>query len=281
MKTLPKRVYGKTGIRMPVLALGGAGVFGNITNRKLGVEIIREAVESGVEYLDTAQQYRDSEDIFGEAIEGIRSRVFLSTKSDKRTYDGAKRELESSLRRLRTDRLDQWIVHHVSYPHEVERLFAKDGAMRAFQEAKEQKVVRFLGVSGHNDPAVLITMLERFPFDMVLFPLNPTEVHHPKSFMGDFFKLAQKQKLGLAVMKVMGIGRLVGQGKLTVSEAVHYALSHSIHTAVILCNSLQELREVVGAVREYKPLKPDQLRALEERARPLTQEIAGVYHTWP
>ena len=165
-RELPKRTYGKTGVQMPILALGGAGVLQDASRTAEAVAIIREAVEHGVYYLDTAQQYRDSERIFGEAIDGIRNKVFLSTKSAWRDYDGAWRDLENSLKRLRTDRLEQWIVHHVSYPHEIDRLFAPDGAIKAFQKAKEQKIVQYVGISGHNDPQVIRTAMERFPFDM-------------------------------------------------------------------------------------------------------------------
>ncbi|MDW8105570.1 MAG: aldo/keto reductase [Armatimonadota bacterium] len=268
---------------MPILALGGAGVLQDLRRRQQAVAIIREAVESGVYYLDTAVQYGNgtSEIIFGEAVQGIRDRVFLSTKSARRDYDGAWRDLQESLRRLRTDRLDQWIVHHVSYPHEIDRLFAPDGAMRAFRQAKEQKIVRYLGVSGHNDPRVLRTMLERFPFDMVLFPLNPAEPHHPRTFAREFLEFALQKGIGLAVMKVMGVGRLVGDERFTVSELFRYALSHPIHTAVILPNSLRELRELVQAAREFQPLSREVRRALEERAKPFATQVAGMYHGWP
>lgn len=280
-RELPKRVYGKTGVRMPILSLGGAGVLQQMNHKREAIEIIREAIDSGVYYLDTAQQYRDSELIFGEAIEGIRERVFLSTKSAARDHDGAWRDLQNSLKRLCTDQLDQWVVHHVSYPHEVERLFASDGAMKAFQKAKEQKIVRYIGISGHNDPEVLKTAMERYPFDMVLFPLNPTEPHHPRSFAGEFLDYARRKGVGLAVMKVMGVGRLVGEGRFTVSELLRYALSYPIHTAVVLPNSLRELRELVQAAREFKPMSSKELRALEERGRPLTAQVAEMYHQWP
>lgn len=280
-KEIPKRAFGKTGVQMPILSLGGAWALADPNNRKEAVAIIQEAIESGIYYLDTATSYRASEDFFGEAIQGRRERVYLSTKSDKREYDGAMRDLENSLKRLRTDRLDQWIVHHVSYPQDVERIFASNGAIKAFERAREQKVVRFVGVSGHNDPQVLIQMLERFPFDMALFPLNPTEVHHARSFIRHFLPVAQKHKVGLAVMKVMGIGRLVGENKLSVQEAFRYALSHPVHTAVIVPGSREQLRQLVQAAREFKPLSTEQMTALEERVRPLTREIAEVYHAWP
>lgn len=280
-RELPKRVYGKTGVQMPILALGGAGVLQDITRKREAIEIIREAVNAGIYYLDTAQQYRDSELIFGEAIEGMRDRVFLSTKSDKRTYDGAWRELESSLKRLRTDRLEQWIVHHVSYPREIEQLFAFDGAIRAFQQAKEQKIVKYVGISGHHDPEVLRTAMERFPFDMTLIPLNPTEPHHPRAFTREFLDYARRKGVAIAVMKVMGVGRLVGEGKFTVRELFRYALSFPIHTAVILPNSLRELRELVQAAREFTPIPPAERSALEERGKPLVNQVAGMYHQWP
>ncbi|GIV06541.1 MAG: oxidoreductase [Fimbriimonadales bacterium] len=280
-RELPKRVYGKTGVRMPILALGGAGVLQELGRKREAIAIIREAVESGVFYLDTAQQYRDSEIIFGEAIEGIREKVFLSTKSAARDYDGAWRDLQNSLKRLRTDKLEQWVVHHVSYPHEIDRLFASNGAIKAFQQAEEQKIVQYIGISGHNDPEVLKNAMERFPFDMVLFPLNPTEPHHPRAFTKEFLEYARRKGVGLAVMKVMGFGRLVGEGKFTVSELFRYALSYPVHTAVILPNSLSELRELVQAAREFTPMSHEELRALEERAKPLTPQVAGMYHQWP
>jgi aryl-alcohol dehydrogenase-like predicted oxidoreductase len=280
-RELPKRTYGKTGVQMPILALGGAGVLQDASRTAEAVAIIREAVEHGVYYLDTAQQYRDSERIFGEALDGIRAKVFLSTKSGRRDYDGAWRDLENSLKRLRTDRLEQWIVHHVSYPHEIDRLFAPDGAIKAFQQAKEQKIVQYIGISGHNDPQVIKTAMERFPFDMVLFPLNPTEPHHPRTFAKEFLEYARRKGIGLAVMKVMGVGRLVGDGRFTVSELFRYALSYPIHTAVILPNSMRELRELLAAARGFAPLSSDELRALETRAKPLTDQVAGMYHQWP
>lgn len=280
-RELPKRIYGKTGVRMPILALGGAGVLQDASRKAEAIAIIREAVEQGVYYLDTAQQYRDSESIFGEAIDGIRAKVFISTKSARRDYDGAWRDLQNSLKRLHTDRLDQWIVHHVSYAHEIDRLFASDGAVKAFQQAKEQKIVRYIGISGHNDPQILKMAMERFPFDMVLFPLNPAEPHHPRTFAKEFLDYARRKGIGLAVMKVMGVGRLVGEGRFTASELFRYALSHPIHTAVILPNSLRELRELVDAARAFSPMSADEMRALEARAKPLTDPIAGMYHQWP
>ncbi len=280
-KAIPKRAFGRTGVQMPILSLGGAWALADPSNRKEAIAIIQDAIDAGIYYLDTATVYRASEDIFGEAIQGRRERVYLSTKSDKRDYDGAMRDLENSLKRLRTDHLDQWIVHHVSYPTDVERLFASNGAIRAFEKAKQQKTVRFIGVSGHNDPQVLIQMLERFPFDMVLFPLNPTEAHHARSFIRHFLPVAQKHRVGLAVMKVMGIGRLVGANRLSVQEAFNYALSYPVHTAVIVPGSREQLRQLVQAACEFKPLSEEQRHAIEERARPLTREIAAVYHDWP
>jgi aryl-alcohol dehydrogenase-like predicted oxidoreductase len=280
-QAIPKRIFGKTGVSMPILSLGGAWALADPNNRKEAVALIQEAIELGIYYLDTAVSYRASEDFFGEAIQGRRERVYLSTKSDRRDYEGAMRDLENSLKRLRTDHLDQWIVHHVSYPHEVEQLFAHNGAIKAFQKAKEQKMARFIGVSGHNDPQVLIQMLERFPFDMVLVPLNPTEAHHSRSFIRHFLPVAQQHKVGIAVMKVLGIGRLVGESKLSVQEAFRYALSYPVHTAVVVPGNREQLRQLVQAAREFKPLSPDEMKALEARARPLTREIADVYHAWP
>jgi len=141
--------------------------------------------------------------------------------------------------------------------------------------------VQYVGISGHNDPQVIRTAMERFPFDMALIPLNPTEPYHPRTFAKEFLEYVRRKGVGLAVMKVMGVGQLVGEGRFTVSELFRYALSHPIHTAVILPNSLRELRELLAAARAFTPMTPDELRALEARAKPFTDQVAGMYHQWP
>jgi predicted aldo/keto reductase-like oxidoreductase len=162
---------------------------------------------------------------------------------------------------------------------------ARELPKRTYGKTGVQMPILALGGAGVLQDAsrkqVIRTAMERFPFDMVLFPLNPTEPHHPRTFAKEFLEYARRKGVGLAVMKVMGVGRLVGEGKFTVSELFRYALSHPIHTAVILPNSLRELRELLAAARAFTPLTLDELRALEARAKPLTDQVAGMYHQWP
>lgn len=279
-KEIPKREFGKTKVKMPILALGGAYAVANAERKKEAIELIQAAIEDGWYYLDTAANYGISEDHFGEAIKGKRKEVYLSTKCDKRDYDGAMRELERSLKRLQTDHLDQWIVHHVSTRDDVDKLFAADGAIKAFQKAKEQKTVRFLGVSGHHDPAIIMEMLERFNFDMTLIPTNAVEAHHPRSFFKQCLPLAVKKKVGIAVMKVAGIGRLIAPDRLTAMEAFQYALSQPVHVGVIAIGNKDHLKQWGDAARSFKQMTPEQIKAMEDRTRAFAMDISNVYHNW-
>ncbi len=280
MSGIPTRPFGKTGMNMPVLALGGAKALEHKHNQAEATRIIDEAISAGVRYIDSAANYNESEEVIGEALQGRRQQVFLSTKSDRRDYDGAWRDLESSLKRLRTNYLDQWIVHHVSTPQDVQRLTAPDGALKAFWKAKEQGIVKLVGISGHHDPAILKQMLEQYPFDMVLMPLNPAEWHHPRSFSRQVLPVAVKLGIGIAVMKVPALGKLMQAGRLNPSEALRYALSHPIHTAVVGVDNLQQWREWLRSAQSFSPMSEAEISAMHARVQPYWDDSTKTYHAW-
>ncbi|MEJ5250786.1 MAG: aldo/keto reductase [Chthonomonadetes bacterium] len=280
MSKIPTRPFGKTGVAMPILALGGAKALEYKRNQTEATRIIDEALQAGVRYIDTAATYGESEDVIGEALRGRRQEVFLGTKSDRRDYDGAWRDLERSLKRLRTDYLDQWIVHHVSTAEDVRRLTAPDGALKAFWQAKEQGIVKYVGISGHHDPAILQQMLERYPFDMVLMPLNPAEWHHPRSFSKGLLPIAAKMGIGIAVMKVPALGKLMQPGRLTPVEVFRYALSHPIHTAVIAPDNLKQWRDWLNAAQQFTPLSEAEISAMHTRVAPYWDDSTRTYHSW-
>jgi len=265
---------------MPVLALGGAKALESKRNQAGANRIIDEALNAGVRYIDSAANYNESEEVIGQALQGRRQQVYLSTKSDRRDHDGAWRELERSLKRLRTDYLDQWIVHHVSTAQDVQRLTAPDGALRAFWKAKEQGIVKRVGISGHHDPAILKQMLEAYPFDMVLMPLNPAEWHHPRSFSKQLLPIAVKLGIGIAVMKVPALGKLMQAGRLNPAEALRYALSHPIHTAVVGVDNLQQWREWLKAARNFTPMTETDISAMHARVTPYWDDSTRTYHAW-
>ncbi|MGQ9790670.1 MAG: aldo/keto reductase [Armatimonadota bacterium] len=280
MGKIPARRFGKTDVTMPILALGGAKALEYKRNQAEATRIIDAALEAGVRYIDTAAGYNDSEEVIGEALHGRRQQVFLGTKSDRRDYDGAWRELERSLKRLRTDYLDLWIVHHVSTAEDVRRLTAPNGGLRAFWQAKEQGLVKHIGISGHHDPAILQQMLNQYPFDMVLMPLNPTEWHHPRSFSKQLLPVAAQMGIGIAVMKVPALGKLMQPGRLTPVEAFRYALSHPIHTAVIAPDNLKQWREWLEAAQQFTPLSEAEIAALHAKVAPYWDDSTRTYHSW-
>src|SRR5512138_2507594 len=168
---LPTRQLGKTGLRVTALALGGQGVIERRGHEDRAIALIRRALALGVNYFDTAIKYGPSRDNLGRALEGARDGVVLASKVHARDRDGAWRQLEESLKLLRTERVDVLQIHDVK-PVDLEPIFAKDGVYRALAEMREQGLVRFLGVTGHSEPGVLLEAIRREPFDNVLMALN-------------------------------------------------------------------------------------------------------------
>ena len=169
---MPTRNLGRTGHHVGLFSLGGQAAIEKAENEKVAIPLIERALDLGVNYIDTSARYggdaRWSEQYFGRVMKHRRREVFLATKTHDRTADGSLRILETSLKLLQTDHVDLWQLHAMSTMDDVERVCAKGGALEAFQKAREQKLVRFLGLSGHTDPDVLAEAIRRFPFDCVL-----------------------------------------------------------------------------------------------------------------
>src|SRR4029079_18959257 len=175
---IPRRILGRTGAEVCIMGLGGYHL-GTIDSKREAVRIVRAAVDEGITFLDNAWEYHDgeSEVLMGKALaEGkLRGQVFLMTKccTHGRGKQAAFRQLHESLRRLKTDHLDLWQIHEDVYDNDPERHFAKDGAVEALAEAKQQGKVRFVGFTAHNDPHLHLKMLQHgFPFDTCQLPLN-------------------------------------------------------------------------------------------------------------
>jgi aryl-alcohol dehydrogenase-like predicted oxidoreductase len=184
--TLPKREYGKTGIELSVIGFGGIVVMN--AEQSHANRVVGEAVERGVNYFDVAPAYGNAEIILGPALEPYRKNCFLACKTARRDREGAAEDLEQSLKRLRTDHLDLYQLHSITdVKEDVDTVFAKDGAMGVFIEAKKSGKVRFLGFSAHSVEAAYAA-LDRYDFDSVLFPLNFACVHE-----GDFGQQIRKK----------------------------------------------------------------------------------------
>ena len=266
---MPERVLGNTGVRVPIFGLGGAGQTPlSWENReKDAVAIIQRALELGIRYFDTAADYGPSEDNLGKVLPAHRDKIFLASKTDKRDRDGAWKQLERSLKRLNTDHLDLWQLHHVSYQEELDKIFSKDGAAKALEEAKAQKLVRFVGITGHHEPDIIVEGLRRYPFDTTLICINAADKHHPRPFIPTVLPVAREKNIGVIAMKIPAYGRLFKPGVLDgMHQAMGYTLSQpGVHCCVIAAETVAQLESNVEVARAFQPLTETALKEIEQR----------------
>jgi aryl-alcohol dehydrogenase-like predicted oxidoreductase len=297
---MPTRNLGRTGYRVGVFSLGGQAAVEQPDNEAIAVPIVERALDLGVNYLDTAAMYgreqRWSQRYIGQVMKRRRGETFLASKTHDRTRDGSLELLEESLRLLQTDHLDLWQVHNLSRLDQVEKIFAKGGAMEALQEARDQKLVRHLGVTGHADPKVLIEAIRRFDFDTLLLALNAADPHH-LSFAADLLPLAVEKRMGIIGMKIPARGRLLSgwtpppvdeqreverparTGTITMRDALYYVLSLPVSTVIVGCDSIAQLEENVALARAFTPFSQSQLEALTARAEPVAKQ-ALFFRSW-
>jgi aryl-alcohol dehydrogenase-like predicted oxidoreductase len=273
---IPTRPLGKTGHNVKLLSLGGEGALRTHGRMSEAVAVIHRALELGVNYCDTAPAYSSSMDYYGAALGERRGQIFLASKTADRTRDGSLRILDESLRRLRTDHLDLWQLHDLRTTSELDAIFSKRGAIHALTEAREQGRVRFLGLTGHHDPTVLLEAMRRFDFDTVLVALNVADVHR-LSFARSVLPDAARRGMGIIGMKVFGAGTLVGPGGIcTPPEAMSYVLSlPGVSTVIIGCRTPAEVEINVRAACEFRPLSDESMATLEQRGRPREAEFTS------
>ncbi len=280
---MPERELGTTGVRIPIFGLGGAGQtpLDKKGKEKEAVQLVEAALKMGIRHFDTAASYGESEYHLGKILPAHRAKLFLSTKTDQRSRDGAWRELERSMKRLNTDHLDLWQLHHVSSEEDLRQIFAADGAIKALDEARKQKVVRFVGITGHHEPAIILEGLRRYDFHATLIPVNAVDKHHPRPFIPTVLPYAQEKKVGVIAMKVPAYGRLFKSGALDgISQAMGYTLSQpAVTSCIIAAESPAQLAENMEAARAFKPLNNTELAALEKRTAALWEENS-FYRAW-
>lgn len=266
---IPERILGKTGVSVPLLGLGGAGQtpLSNATAEAEAVELLEQAFNLGIRYFDTAASYGPSEDFFGKALPPFRKDIFLTSKTTQRDRDGAWRELERSLKRLQTDYLDLWQMHSVSFSEELDQLLGKNGAIQAVEEARRQKLIRFVGITGHHEPAVIAEGLKRYPFDTTLIPINAADKHHPRPFIPGVLPIAQERQVGVIAMKVPAYGRLLKPGVLQgMSEAMGYTLSQpGVHCCIIAAENAAQLASNIQVAQALQTMNVVELQAIEQK----------------
>jgi predicted aldo/keto reductase-like oxidoreductase len=271
---IPKRRFGKTGELLTVVGPGGAR-FDLMRTIEEARKQVREAYTLGVNYFDSAHSYWDghSEEVYGLALSDIRKEVFITSKSTKRTAAEAEKELNLSLRRMKTDYLDLWQMHGVGTLEEVDTIFGPGGAIEAFEAAKRAGKCRFVGFTGHRDPAVHLEMLKRYEeFDSILMPLHAADPSY-LSFEKAVLPVAVKRGMGIQAMKVLGNAFLLRS--LNVKECLEYVLSLPVHCATLGYTTLGQLYDDVRIAQQFKPLSEDQLQGLRELASKGNGSLVG------
>ena len=267
-KSMPERILGKTQINLPVLGLGGAGQtpISYEGQEAEAIALIEKALELDIKYYDTAASYGPSEERFGKVLPTYRDRIYLNSKTAARDYDGAWRELERSLKRLKTDYLDSWQLHHVSFVEELDTIFGNNGAIKAVEEAKEQGLIKFSGITGHHEPEIIAEGLRRYSFDTALISLNAADVHHPRPFSRTVLPVAREKNVGIIAMKVPAYGRLLKPNLLSsMEQAMGYSLSlPGVHCCIIAAENPEQLESNVTVARNYTPLDAAQMSQIEK-----------------
>jgi hypothetical protein len=293
---LPTRPFGRTGERVTVLAIGcGNRLWAAYKTEDRGVEALNLAFASGIRYFDTAQAYGDgkSESWVGLANKGRRSEVMLASKTSARAYDDVLSRCEGTLKRLQTDHLDVLHIHGLAYDEDLEKI-EKLGTVRALQHLRDQKMVRFIGVTSHADPVTLAKALERYDFDCTQMALNaglqgrspdgqgfwkkgggddlfgepvPATPYPGQSFQDVALQVAVRKKMGIIAMKATGQDALIGAApaKADASQLIRYALSHSVSCVTVGMPKLEQIRQNTELARGFSPTPEAEMRELSAR----------------
>lgn len=268
---IPLRPLGATGVMVSALGLGGYHL-GKMASAREAIRITHAAIDAGITFMDNAWEYHRgrSETIMGKAIADRRERVFLMTKVCTHGLGRreAMRQLEQSLRRLRTDVLDLWQIHECVYDNDPERHFARGGVVDALLAAKRQGKVRFIGFTGHKHPAIHLAMLARdFPFDACQLPLNCFDASF-RSFEQEVLPTLLARGIAALGMKSLGGDALQIRTKaVTAPEALRYAMSLPVATTISGIDSMRVLRQNLRVAAGFRPMSTRQMDALRRRVR--------------
>ena len=275
---MPTRILGKTGVRVSRIGLGGAHI-GKQSEEAESIRIVRTAIDRGVTFMDNSWDYNGgkSEERMGKALrDGYREKAFLMTKLDGRTKQAAAAQLDQSLKRLQTDRVDLVQVHEVIRPTDPARVFAPGGAIEALLDAKKAGKLRFIGFTGHKDPDIHLAMLKTadehgFEFDTIQMPLNVMDAHY-HSFEKKVLPVAAQKGMGILHMKPLGGGFILESKTASPLECLRYAMNLPTSVMITGCDSLGVLDQAIQAAISFKPMTDEEVAALLSRTAPAAAE---------
>ncbi|GMW00129.1 MAG: hypothetical protein AMXMBFR84_12670 [Candidatus Hydrogenedentota bacterium] len=264
------RILGRTGERVSLLGLGGYHI--GVPDEAEGISIIHAAIDAGINFMDNSWDYHagGSEERMGKALKGpLRDKVFLMTKIDGRTKASAESQLNDCLRRLQTDRIDLLQHHEMIRMDDGDRIFAEGGAMEALYAAKEAGKIRYIGFTGHKDPAVHLRMIEvadanGFTFDTVQMPLNVLDAHF-RSFRDGVLPVLVERGIGVLGMKSVAGGVALETNAVTVQECLHYAMTLPTSVVISGMQTMAHFEQNLETVRNFKPMTETETAALLSR----------------
>ncbi|HNR43110.1 MAG TPA: aldo/keto reductase [Bacteroidales bacterium] len=295
---MPTRSFGKTGYKVGILSLGGQATIEIKGMEEESEKIINRAIDLGVNYIDTAASYGQgvSQLNIGRVMKTRRNEVWLSTKTHDRTYDGSMRLLEESLKNLQTDHINLWQLHNVQRQDQVDQIFAPNGAIKALEKAKSEGVVKYVGITGHYEPLVLLEAIKRYPFDAILLAVNAADVHY-LSFKNYLLPAAQEKGIAIIGMKVTTRSRLLSSwtppppeqqheqlrtskpGTISIREALTYNMSLPVSTTIIGVDNVAQIEENVKIASEFSPLSQQQMEEIEFKTLPVVRQ-ALFFRRW-
>ncbi len=265
----PARPLGRTGVTVPLIGYGTAplGKEKNI-NTEQAIRCLNHAIDRGITYLDTSPDY-GSEEKVGEVMKTRRDEVFLATKVNNRSKQGVLNELKESLRKLQTDHVDLIQVHAVNAWADLEQALAPDGACAALEQARDEGLVRFIGITGHARPELLGHAISQYPFDTVLVALGMADrlVTSPETFL---LPKAVERNTGVVAMKVLGHGQFA-----SVDLALRYPLGlPGVSLAIVGMDVPVQIDQIVDIAANFQPLSEREEQILIEEVRPLVEKDA-------
>jgi aryl-alcohol dehydrogenase-like predicted oxidoreductase len=269
---MPRRPLGRTGVEVSLLSLGGHHL-GTLATQEEASRIVHAALDNGLDFFDNAWEYHEgkSETILGNALNGRRSKAFIMTKvcTHGRDASVAMQMLDDSLRRLRTDVIDLWQIHEVIYDNDPELHAVADGVLEALERAKKAGKVRFVGFTGHKDPAIHLKMLQLgFSFDACQLPLNCFDGSGFRSFeLGVLPELAKRGIAALGMKSLCGGGAPVRKGVVSAQDALSYAMSLPVASVVSGIDSIDVLHQNLNLAGAFEPWGAPQMQALRDRVR--------------
>jgi aryl-alcohol dehydrogenase-like predicted oxidoreductase len=274
---MPLSEFGHGGAMVTRVGLGGEGILRTWGRGLEAQAVIREALAQGIGYFDCARVYAGSEGYYGSVWSrepGLRRGVFQASKSAARDGDGAMADLEKTLATLAVDHLDLWQIHDVRTEADLRAIEGPGGALEAFLAAKARGRTRYIGVTGHHDPAVLLRAVREWPVDSVMMPVNPVE-GALGGFLDAVLPLARERGMAVIAMKTLGASRYVQpRAGVTAERLLRYALSQDVTAAIVGCADPQEVRTLAQVARVLEPMPAPEQAALVGLFAPLAMSLA-------